>query len=202
YLSAANTVQSTTSALVIGAGGMGRASVYALLQMGVRNIVMWNRTHSKAVQVADYFTNWYTEPRTRNSNQTDASSRCRIEVVEQLDSPWPQGLAQPTVVICTVPAHQIGDTPPLQFTIPEQWFQSRTGGVIIELSYKSAWTPLLQQAHDHAHKGWICVEPLEILIEQGRAQFELFTGYPAPQRAMKDGIMDRYVAMHVDQNGD
>ncbi|KAG9858235.1 hypothetical protein KCU98_g1054, partial [Aureobasidium melanogenum] len=202
YLSAANTVQSTTSALVIGAGGMGRASVYTLLQMGVRNIVMWNRTHSKAVQVAEYFTNWYTEPRIRVSNQTDAFSRCRIEVVEQLDSPWPQGLAQPTIVICTVPAHQIGDTPPLQFTIPEQWFQSRTGGVIIELSYKSAWTPLLQQAHDNAHKGWICVEPLEILIEQGRAQFELFTGYPAPQRAMKDGIMDRYVAMHVAQDSD
>ncbi|KAK6004310.1 hypothetical protein QM012_008172 [Aureobasidium pullulans] len=201
YLSAANTVQSTSSALVIGAGGMGRASVYALLQMGVTNIVIWNRTHSKAVQVAEYFTNWHTESRSRLTNQTNAMPRCRIEVVEQLDSPWPQQLAQPTIVICTVPAHQTGDAPPLQFEIPEQWFQSRTGGVIIELSYKSAWTPLLQQAHDHAHKGWICVEPLEILIEQGRAQFELFTGYPAPQRAMKDGIMDNYVAMHITPDG-
>jgi shikimate 5-dehydrogenase len=36
-----------------------------------------------------------------------------------------------------------------------------------------------------------------MLIEQGRAQFELFTGHPAPQKAMKEGIMDRYVAMHV-----
>ncbi|KAH0320973.1 hypothetical protein KCU74_g9609, partial [Aureobasidium melanogenum] len=201
YLSAANTIQSTSSALVIGAGGMGRASVYALSQMGVRNIVMWNRTHSKAVQVAKYFTEQHTEPRSRESTQSVASARSRIELVESLDSPWPEGIAQPTIVICTVPAHQIGDTPPLQFVIPEQWFQSKTGGVIIELSYKSAWTPLLQQAHDNAHKGWICVEPLEILIEQGRAQFELFTGYPAPQRAMKDGIMDRYVAMHVAEDG-
>lgn len=134
YLSAANTIQSNSSALVIGAGGMGRASVYALLQMGVRNIVVWNRTHSKAVQVVEYFTNWYTESRMRVSSQTDALPPCRIEVVERLHSPWPQGLAQPTIVICTVPAHQIGETPPLQFTIPEQWFQSRTGGVVIEVS--------------------------------------------------------------------
>ncbi|KAI4721900.1 hypothetical protein E4T48_01762 [Aureobasidium sp. EXF-10727] len=180
YLSPANTVQPSSSALVIGAGGMGRASVYALLQMGVKNIVMWNRTHGKAVQVAEHFTKLSMEPRSRLPSG-------RIEVVESLDSPWPEDLAQPTIVVCTIPAHQIGDTPPPEFVIPQQWFQSRTGGVIVE------------QAHDRAHKGWICVEPLEMLIEQGCAQFELFTGYPAPQKAMKDGIMERYVAMHVAQ---
>lgn len=61
---------------------------------------------------------------------------------------------------------------------------------------------MLQQAHDRAHRGWICVEALEVLIEQGRAQFELFTGYPAPQRAMKDGIMDKYLALHGSRDGD
>jgi shikimate 5-dehydrogenase len=41
-----------------------------------------------------------------------------------------------------------------------------------------------------------------VLIEQGRAQFEIFTGYPAPQRVMKDGIMENYLAMHAVQDGD
>ncbi|KAI4850906.1 hypothetical protein E4T44_02469 [Aureobasidium sp. EXF-8845] len=190
YLSPANTIQPGSSALIVGAGGMARASVYALLQMGVRNIVLWNRTHSKAIRVAEHFTTLFTEPGPKLFNQASTDLTCRIEVVETLLSLWPVGLAQPTIVVCTIPAHQIGDTPPPEFEIPQQWFQSRTGGVIVE------------QAHDRAHRGWICVEPLEVLIEQGRAQFEIFTGYPAPQRVMKDGIMENYLAMHAVQNGD
>lgn len=134
YLSPANTIQSSSSALIVGAGGMARASVYALLQMGVKNIVLWNRTHSKAVRVAEHFTNLYNEPHSRLFNQASTDQGCRIEVVETLDSPWPEGLAQPTIVVCTIPAHQIGDAPPPEFEIPQQWFQSRTGGVIIEVS--------------------------------------------------------------------
>lgn len=127
YLSPANAIQPTSSALVIGAGGMARASLYALLQMDVRNVVMWNRTHIKAVQVAEHFTSLTA----RSHNNLPA---CRIEVIPSLDSSWPEDLAQPTIVICTIPAHQIGDTPPPEFKIPQQWFQSRTGGVIVEVS--------------------------------------------------------------------
>jgi shikimate 5-dehydrogenase/shikimate kinase len=134
YLSPANTIQSNSSALIVGAGGMARASVYALLQMGVKNIVLWNRTHSKAVRVAEHFTTLYNEPNSRLFNQTSIDLGCRIEVVETLSSPWPDGIVQPTIVVCTIPAHQIGDTPPPEFEIPQQWFQSRTGGVIVEVS--------------------------------------------------------------------
>jgi shikimate 5-dehydrogenase/shikimate kinase len=134
YLSPANTIQPNSSALIVGAGGMARASVYALLQMGVRNIVLWNRTHSKAIRVAEHFTTLFTEPGSRLFNQASTDLTCRIEVVETLHSPWPEGLAQPTIVVCTIPAHQIGDTPPPEFEIPQQWFQSRTGGVIVEVS--------------------------------------------------------------------
>jgi shikimate 5-dehydrogenase len=134
YLSPANTIQPNSSALIVGAGGMARASVYALLQMGVRNIVLWNRTHSKAIRVAEHFTTLFTEPGSRLFNQASTDLTCRIEAVETLLSPWPEGLAQPTIVVCTIPAHQIGDTPPPEFEIPQQWFQSRTGGVIVEVS--------------------------------------------------------------------
>ena len=52
----------------------------------------------------------------------------------------------------------------------------------------------MKQAHDNAHRGWVCVEPLEILIEQGCAQFELFTGFPAPKKRMTDCVVRQFQA--------
>lgn len=139
YLSPANTIRSSSSALIVGAGGMARAAMYALIRMGVKNVVIWNRTHSKAIQVAEHFTALAngSHPRPPHEALLSAATETedfRVDVVESLDAPWPSGLAQPTIVICTIPAHQIENTPPPEFVIPDQWFGSRTGGVIIEVS--------------------------------------------------------------------
>jgi len=177
YLSPANAIKSSSSALVIGAGGMARASVYALLRMGMRNIVIWNRTHEKAVQVAKHFTNLIADSHSRPSAQrilpsTSETSDCNIEVLESLDAPWPSELKQPTVAICTIPAHQIGITPTPEFVIPQQWFQSRTGGVIVEVSatgysQNHSWLILLTSFHINLHGRRCYNKPMIILTRAG-----------------------------------
>eukprot|EP00045_Choanoeca_perplexa_P015942 m.207861 g.207861 ORF g.207861 m.207861 type:complete len:1320 (+) comp17124_c0_seq5:4748-8707(+) len=49
------TITSTTRALVLGAGGTARAAVFALQQLGVPSITIWNRTADKATALATKF---------------------------------------------------------------------------------------------------------------------------------------------------
>ncbi|KAF2148480.1 hypothetical protein K461DRAFT_232573 [Myriangium duriaei CBS 260.36] len=193
YLSPANAVNDRSTALVVGAGGMARASIYALMKLGVYNIFIWNRTYSKAVKVAEHFNGVTPAPYPalppRNGSREPGK---RVQVLPSLTCSWPKGLAQPTIIICTIPAHRIGDADPPKFTMPPQWFNSPSGGVLVELSYKLLWTPLLRQAEAKVDQGWICVEPIEVLIEQGCCQFELFTGSPAPRKRMIEATLEKY----------
>lgn len=53
-------------------------------------------------------------------------------------------------------------------------------------------TTLLQQAYAAAQNGWVVVEPLEILVEQGCAQFELFVGQVPPRKIMTRSVINEY----------
>ena len=40
--------------------------------------------------------------------------------------------------------------------------------------------------------GWSLVDPIEVLFEQGAAQWELFTGSRAPRRVMWEACLNEY----------
>lgn len=124
HLSAANTIVSSTTALVVGAGGMAKAAIYALCQLGLERIFVWNRTTSKAIEVAQHFN--------ESMPRSQVMPGPRVRVLESLDSPWPESVRQPSIVVCTPPVHTIGGNPGLDFEVPKPWFQSTTGGVIVE----------------------------------------------------------------------
>lgn len=124
-LSPRNAITPKTTGLVIGAGGMARAAIYAMLRLGCRKVFILNRTLSRAAEVANHFNSWA------------ASQVESMEVVRVLRSPqdeWPQDVSPPCIIASCVPADPDRDEPPANFEMPTQWLGSSTGGVILEVS--------------------------------------------------------------------
>ena len=121
-----NVVQpSKTTGLVIGAGGMARAAIYAMIQLGCRKVFLFNRTIENAENVARHFNSW------ASGLSSDG------EIVRALKSPeenWPSNFKFPTMIVSCVPARSVGPHGPANFEMPLQWLGSPTGGVVVEVS--------------------------------------------------------------------
>lgn len=128
-LSPANAVRSSSTGLVIGAGGMARAAVYAIIQMGVQNIFIYNRTVSNAEELAHH----YNRQNLGGSWANTRVGRVAVHVMESLSDPWPANYKQPSMVISCIPEHSIGGQPAPNFKLPKHWLESPTGGVVLEV---------------------------------------------------------------------
>ncbi|KAI6714080.1 hypothetical protein JHW43_003397 [Diplocarpon mali] len=186
-LSPRNVIQpSKTTGLVIGAGGMARAAIYAMIQLGCRKIFIYNRTLDNAETVARHFNSW------ASGLSSDGEI---VRVLKSGGEDWPADFRQPTMIISCVPARQIGTSAPANFEMPIQWLGSPTGGVVVELAYFPLDTPLLKQIRqirEETKQSWVIVDGLEVLPEQASAQFELMTGRRAPRRRMRLEVMKNY----------
>ncbi|RAO72395.1 uncharacterized protein BHQ10_008407 [Talaromyces amestolkiae] len=122
-LSPRNTIDPIRSvALIIGAGGAARAAIYALIGLGCRKIYVYNRTVERAEKVARHFNTLYPEKGTI------------IRVLPSLSTPWPENEEPATIIVSSIPAHSLGgNCSPPNFTLPEGWLQSKTGGVVAEV---------------------------------------------------------------------
>jgi 3-dehydroquinate dehydratase type I len=185
-LSPRNVVKpSKTCGLVIGAGGMARAAVYAMLKLGCRNVFLCNRTISNAESVAAHFNSWATST---NGNQTAEEL---VRVLRSTEESWPSSFAMPTLIVSTVTHRSLNGKPAANFEMPPQWLGSSSGGVVVEMAYKPVNTPLVKQirkVRKTTGVPWVVVDGLEILPEQAIAQFELMTGRKAPRRIMRAEI--------------
>ncbi|KAL6234306.1 hypothetical protein BDW75DRAFT_212648 [Aspergillus navahoensis] len=178
---------SRTTGLVIGAGGMGRAAIYAMLRLGCRKIFIYNRTLSRAESVARHFNSWAA---------SQVGSTQVVYVLRSLHDDWPQDASPPCMVASCVPADPDRDEPPANFEMPTQWLGSPTGGVVLEFAYKPLETPLLRQMRrfrSETGRQWVLVDGLDNVAEQAIAQFEILTGRKAPRRLMTMEALRNYV---------
>ncbi|KIX94636.1 uncharacterized protein Z520_09682 [Fonsecaea multimorphosa CBS 102226] len=196
-LSPANVITPQSTALVVGAGGMARAAIYALLNLGVQHIVLYNRTCAHARTLAEYFSTVELDTSTSRpqyNGRMASPSRRDIRVLESRDAPWFDDLAPPTAVLSCIPVPKPWELSQDQFILPVQWMKSPTGGVVIDMNYQTLLTPLLRQVLSQSDRGWIAVDGLENLVEQASAQFEIFTCRKVPKFLMHIVALQHYLS--------
>jgi shikimate dehydrogenase len=143
-------------ALVLGAGGSARAVVWALRQAGAAEVLIWNRTPGRAEALAA---------------ELGARAVAASEVLE----------APELLVNCTS-VGLAGELAPFK-ALPLQADDLGAGSLVVDLVYRDGGTRFLEAART---RGADVVDGLEILVAQGAASFERWTGMVAPRTVMRE----------------
>jgi shikimate dehydrogenase len=146
------------SALLLGAGGSARAVIYALLQRGMAQLTIWARNPARAAELASHALTLAPRLTVNHSPFTVHHSPALIVNATPLGM-WPHVDASPWPADLPIPA----------------------GALVYDLVYRPERTLFLQQAEA---AGCATQGGLEMLVVQGAAAFELWTGQKPPLDVM------------------
>ncbi len=140
---------------VLGAGGAARAAVFGLVDQGAEVFIV-NRTHENAVALA--------KEAKAKAIKHEQFAKLRFDV---LINSTPCGMAGGN-------NRNAGQELPIAEN-------ELNAGLVFDLVYNPLETPLLKLAKE---RGIPVISGLEMFVQQGARQFEIWTGKPAPQAEM------------------
>jgi shikimate dehydrogenase len=160
-------------ALVLGAGGAARAVVYGLLREGASAVDVWNRSRDRAVALVEDLEPFARQAALRAVPEptTDQAELLVNATSVGMSVPEPAARAQDDFKLLHISADNLRDVQ-----------------VVVDLVYRDGGTLLLREAKA---RGSTYVDGIDILVHQGAASFELWTGKEAPLEVMRLGARTR-----------
>ena len=146
---------------MLGAGGAARAVALALLEAGCPVLVLANRTPARAERLVGVLQEHFP-----------GAQVCAVPLAEAAGVARQSGLL---INATSVGLHNAGGA-----LLPDTCF--RPGQVVYDLVYRPLYTPLLQAAR---RCGATIIPGLDMLIGQGAAAFQIWTGLPFPVEAVR-----------------
>ena len=148
------------TALVLGAGGAGRAAVHALVQGGADEVMVWNRTPERARSLASEL----------GARPVERPPRADV------------------VVNCTSVGLDSHEDAFKHLPIRADTFDA--GSHVVDMVYSDLDTALTATARS---RGAQVIDGLEILVAQGAASLERWTGRPAPRETMRQAVREQAI---------
>ena len=183
-----NALNANTTALVIGAGGVSRAAIYALNHLGVSKIALVNRTTSHAHALAN--------------DVSRMDPQLQVQVLDSIDAESIEGRGlQPRIIIYAIPLPGPDDADATDTTPHQGLLTLPGGGVLLDMNFQgdTSRSTLRALSKEPVNSSWVFVPGIEVLLEQGYEQFRLWTGRRPPRTAMREAVMKEYNSNHLYQ---
>lgn len=111
---------------------MARSAIYSLVSLGVRHVFVCNRTLSRGKALVEHY-NRLIETKTLPELRPENASETRVRLLESFAADWPLDARSPTMIVSCIP-RQTTDHQSNNFTLPDAWLKSPTGGVVLEVT--------------------------------------------------------------------
>lgn len=155
--------------LILGAGGSARAITYGLLSHHCQEITILNRTKSKADQLASTF---------RESFKSASINTGQLTKESLIKNARKNLIINTTSLGLNETKHEMPWHEDIHFSSEQ---------IVYDLIYHPKMTTLLKHANGCGAR---VINGLGMLIYQGAAAFEIWTGHTAPVQAMKDAVLN------------
>ncbi len=157
---------SDTRVMVVGAGGAAAAIVHAALDAGAAGVTVANRTFDRGVRLCETAV-----------ESTGAAVPVRAIRLEDLNE-WQDD------VDLVVNATSLGWHAEDPLPVPPRFLEC--AAAVLDTCYNPAGTALLDEAR---RRGVHCADGLGMLVHQGAASFEIWTGRTAPVDVMREALV-------------